>query len=244
MGQQSIAAIEDVGNGVDLMTAQRDFRRHAVECDMASIVLPGPVRVEQDVICLADGFASFRVFPNPFGKGFLQQFLFTLGNGCFFLVEHCCPASVCIIHIVEDADILQVQAGLDDFIGVDPLGAVGAVGLDIASVLALALDPPLACGFGVMHLDFPLCAAGCSQRFKDKLPDIFGIQPCGTQTHGDLAGRQIHRLHFGKRICIDLETWVLRCLCCGVGQLLPYIAREVFICREVFVVDALGVVRV
>ena len=244
MGQQSVAAIEDVGDGIDLMAAQGDFRRHAVECDVASVVLTGPVGVEQDIVCLADGFAPVRVFPNPLCESLLQQFLLTLGDGGFFLVQHCSPAPICIIHIVEDADILQVQTGLDDFIGIDPLGAVGAVGLDIAPVLALALDPPLAGGFGVMYLDFPLCAAWRSQCFKDKLPDIFGVQPCSTQTHGDLAGRQVHRLHLCKRIGIDLEAWVLRCLCCGVGQLLPYIAREVFICREVFVVDALGVVRV
>ena len=95
-----------------------------------------------------------------------------------------------------------------------------------------------------MHLDFPLCAAWRSQRFKDKLPDIFGVEPCGTQTHGDLAGCQVHRLYLGKCIGIDLEARVLCCLCCGVGQLLTHIAGEVFICGEVFVVDALGVVRV
>ena len=206
MGQQSVAAIKNVGDGIDLMAAQGDLRRHSVKCDVASIVLAGSVGVEQDVICLADGFAPVRVFPDPLGKGFLQQFLLALGNGSFLLIEYRCPASVCIIHIVEDADILQVQAGLDDFIGVDPLGAVGAVGLDVTSVLAFALDPPFAGGFGVMHLDFPLRAAWRSQRFKDELTNVLRIQPCGTQTHGDLAGRQVHRLYFGKCIGIDLES--------------------------------------
>ena len=57
------------------------------------------------------------------------------------------------------------------------------VHLDIALILALTLDTPLAGDLGVMHLNIPPYTARCVQRLKDELPDIFRIQPCGADVY-------------------------------------------------------------
>ena len=145
---------------------------------MTAIILTGTIAVEQDIVGLTDGFAPVRVFPDPLGKSVFNEFLLALGDGGFFLVEDSGFPAIGIVHIIKNADILQIQGNFDDFIGVDALCAVGANGLDIAAILALTLDAPFTGDFRIVDLHAPLCAAGCPQRFKDKSADIFGVQPC------------------------------------------------------------------
>ena len=215
MGKQGISPVENVRDGVDLVLAERDLRVHAAEIDMAAVILTGTVAVEQDIVGLTDGFAPVRVFPDPLGKGIFDQFLLALGDGGFLLVENSVFPAIGIVHIIEDAYIFQIQGNFDDFIGVDALGAVGADGLDIAAVLALALDAPLAGDAGIVDLHAPLRAAGCPQRFKDKPADIFGVQPCRTQPHGNFAGGEVGGLHLRERIGVDLIPRVLFRLALG-----------------------------
>ena len=175
MSQQSISTVENVGDGVDLVLAERDLRVHARKADVAAIILAGAVAVEQDIVGLTDGFASIRVFPDPFGKGVFNEFLLALGDGGFLLVEDSGFPAIGIVHIIKNTDILQIQGVLNDLIGVDALGAVGADGLHVAAILALALNTPLAGDAGIVDLHAPLRAAGCPQRFKDEPADIFGV---------------------------------------------------------------------
>ena len=175
MSQQSISTVENVGDGVDLVLAERDLRVHTAEIDVAAVVLTGSVGIKQDIVGLADGLAPVGVFPDPLGKGILDQLLLALSDGGFLLVEDSGFPAIGIVHIIKNTDILQIQGVLDDFIGVDALGAVGADGLHIAAILALALDAPFAGDAGIVDLHAPLHAAWCSQRFKDKLTDIFGV---------------------------------------------------------------------
>ena len=142
---------------------------------MTAVILAGAVAVEQNIIGLTDSLAPVRVFPDPLGKSVFNEFLLALGDGRLFLVQNGNSAPFLIVLVIKNADILQVKCRFDDLIGVDALGAVGADGLDIAVILALALDTPLAGDAGIVDLHAPLCAAGCPQRFKDELTHIFGV---------------------------------------------------------------------
>ena len=142
---------------------------------MTAIILTGTVAVEQDIVGLADGFAPVRVFPNPLGKGFFNELLLALGDGRFLLVEDSGFPAIGIVHIIKNADIFQVQGVLNDLISVDALGAVGAVGLHIAAILALAFDAPFTGDAGIVDLHAPLHAAWCAQRFEDELAHISGV---------------------------------------------------------------------
>ena len=201
---------------------------------MTAIILTGTVGIEQNIIGLTDGFAPVRVFPDPFGKSVFNELLLALSDGGFLLVEDSGFPAIGIVHIIKNADIFQVQSVLDDFIGVNAFGAVGAERLHIAGVHALALHAPLAGDVGVMHLDAPLSAARSSQRFKSKLTYIFRIQPCGTQPDRDLAGSEVGGLHLRQCLSVDLILRVLLRLALGNRQFLTHIAGEVFIRRQVF----------
>ena len=201
---------------------------------MTAIILTGTVAVEQNIIGLTDSLAPVRVFPDPLGKGILDQLLLALGDGGFLLVEDSGFPAIVIVHIIENADILQVKCRFDDLIGVDALGAVGADGLDIAAILALTLDAPFTGDFRIVDLHAPLCAAGCPQRFKNKSAHIFSVQPCSAQPDGDFAGGEVGGLHLRERISVDLILRVLLRLALGNRQFLTHIAGEVFICGQIF----------
>ena len=201
---------------------------------MTAIILTGAVAVEQNIIGLTDGFAPVRVFPDPLSKSVFNEFLLALRDSGFFLVEDSGFPAIGIVHIIKNANIFQVQGVLNDLIGVDALGPVGAERLHIAGVHALALHAPLAGDVGVMHLDAPLSAARSSQRFKSKLTYIFRIQPCGTQPDGDLAGGEVGGLHPRQCLGVDLILRVLLRLALSNRPFLTHIAGKILVRRQVF----------
>ena len=111
---------------------------------MTAIILTGTVAVEQNIIGLTDGFAPIRVFPDPLSKSVFNEFLLALGDSSLFLIQNGNSAPFFIVLVIKNADILQVQGVLNDLIGIDALGAVGADGLDIAAIRAFTFDTPLA----------------------------------------------------------------------------------------------------
>ena len=236
MCQQRISTVENVGDGVDLVLAERDLRVHAAEIDMAAIILAGAVAVEQNIIGLADSFTSVRVFPDPLGKSVFNEFLLTLGDGRLFLVQNGNSAPFLIVLVIKNADILQVKCRFDDLIGVDALGAVGADGLDIAAIRAFTFNAPLAGDAGIVDLHAPLRAAGCPQRFKDKPADIFGVQPCSAQPDGDLAGSEVGGLHPRQCLGVDLILRVLLRLTLGNRPFLTHIAGKILVRGQVFLI--------
>ena len=246
MGKQGISTVENVCDGVDLMLAERDLRVHAAEIDMAAIILTGAVAVEQNIIGLADSFTSVRVFPDPLGKSVFNEFLLTLGDSGFLLVEDSGFPAIGIVHIIKNADIFQVQGVLNDLIGVDALGAVGADGLDIAAILVFVLDAPFTGDFRIVDLHAPLCAAGCTQRFKNKSADIFSVQPCSAQPNGDLAGSEVGGLHPRQCLGVDLILRVLLRLTLGNRPFLTHIAGKILVRGQVFLmpIALAGVSRV
>ena len=211
---------------------------------MTAIILTGAVAVEQNIIGLTDGFAPVRVFPDPLSKSVFNEFLLALGDGRLFLVQNGNSAPFLIVLVIKNADILQVKCRFDNLIGVDALCAVGTDGLDIAAILALALNTPLAGDAGIVDFHAPLRAAGCPQRFKDKPADIFGVQPCRTQPHGNFAGGEVGGLHLRECISVDLILRVLLRLCLGNRPFLTHIARKVFVGGQILFVHALLIIGV
>ena len=85
-----------------------------------------------------------------------------------------------------------------------------------------------------MDLHAPLRAAGCPQRFKDKLAHIRRVQPCRTQPHGNFAGGEVGGLHLRECISVDLILRVLLRLCLGNRQFLTHIAGKILVRGQVF----------
>ena len=159
---------------ISLVFPKLDFRVHTTENDVASIVLTGTQAVEFIVVKAAESFSALRVRPDPILKALLNQLLLCLCDCRFLLVQNGFLFAVCVLYIVEDADIFKVQCFLDDLVGVDAPRTVGTVCLHIAAVIGLALNIPLA-GIGrEVNLDVPLCVPRCSQELKHKLFDNFG----------------------------------------------------------------------
>ena len=107
---------------------------------MTAIVFAGTVGIEQDVVGFADGFAPVGIFPKPLPKGLLQQLLLALGNGSLFLIKNW----LSIFIIVKNAYVLQIQAVLDNLIGIHAHRAIGIVCFHIPEVQILTLNSPLA----------------------------------------------------------------------------------------------------
>lgn len=88
MGQQRVAAVQYMGDGVHLMLPQGDLRVHPHKAEMAAIVLPRTDGIEGVVIDAAQPFASVDVLPQPIGKLGLDQLLPILGDGSFLHIQH------------------------------------------------------------------------------------------------------------------------------------------------------------
>lgn len=54
-----------MGDSVELVGPQPDFRVDAAENDMTAIVFPKPVRIEKLVVFLNKGLPALRVAPYP-----------------------------------------------------------------------------------------------------------------------------------------------------------------------------------
>ena len=84
MGQQSIAAVQHMGDGIFLMLPQGDGRVHAAKDDMAAVILAGPGTVHFLVVLAHQCLPPLRVFPNPVLKRLPDGLLLLRGQGGFF----------------------------------------------------------------------------------------------------------------------------------------------------------------
>lgn len=83
---------------------------------MASIVLTRTQAVEFIVVKAAEPFSALRVRPDPILKALLDKLLLCLCDCRFLFVQDGFLFAVCVLYIVEDADIFKVQRFLDDLI--------------------------------------------------------------------------------------------------------------------------------
>ena len=109
MGQQRIAAVQHMSNGILLMFTQPDFRIHAAKADMRTIVLTRTGTVEQLVILFHQFRTAIRVFPHPILERILNGLLFLLGEGGLLFIQNSLLLTVCILHGIVDTNIPQIQ---------------------------------------------------------------------------------------------------------------------------------------
>ena len=120
---------------------------------MASVILAGTDGIELFIVELAEPFPAIGVFPDPVCKCLFDQLLLALGDGRFLCSERDAVAML----VLHNRNGHHADSGFpDDLIAVDAIGAIGAVGINIAPVVGLAFHIPLAGVFGEMDFDVPL----------------------------------------------------------------------------------------
>ena len=188
-----------MGNGIDLMRPQSNFRVHSAEPDMASVILTGPNRIKGFIVDAAQLFPTVDVFPDPLGKLLLDQLLPVLGNGSFLLVENRLFIAVFVLHVVEHPHIPLIQRLFQNLIGIHPFGSIGGCGFDIAPVCIFICDCPLPGGAGTQDFDAASGIIAGAKGFCHKLLIDFHWNPVCTDTNPNLSGSQINRLHCFQR---------------------------------------------
>ena len=238
MCKQRIASVENVCNCVQLMLPELDFGVHTNKFQVSSIILTGSQCVELLIVELAQPFSSRLVFPNPVLKRLLNQFLLTLCNCCFFLIQDRYSFSVFVFHIVENTHIPQIQCILNDLISIYTICTIGADRVDIAAVIGLALYIPPAGVAGIMHLHFPLCVIRRVQQLIHEFLHHIFRKPCCAKTNRNLACSQVRWLNFFQRGHIRCKSRLTFCQSPRHRQFFTHIARKVLICGQVFRLSA------
>ena len=178
---------------------------------MAAVVFAGAQGVEPFVVFLYQHLAAGRVFPDPVLESVLDLLLFHLGFLRGSGVQNADFVALHILFGVKDAHIPQVQAFLQDVVEVGALCAVGHGGFNVAARIALVGHIPYAGQRNVQHLHAVPHIVGRIHQLIGKLLDEFRCQPSGTQTHGNLAGLQVLRLHGFQCLYIHGKSGVVLC---------------------------------
>ena len=193
--QQRITAVQHMGDGVLLMFPEGDFRIHAAESDMASVILTGPHGVELLVVELNQRLTALRIFPNPFLERILDGLLFLLGQGGFLLVQDMAFFAVRVLNGIIDPDIPEVQGFFQNLICAGTGSAVGHIGVHIPHThTGLAGDVPLSRKRREFDLNITTGIVRRIQQFLHKLLNILLVDPGCTQTHIDFRCFQVFGL--------------------------------------------------
>ena len=88
MGQQRIAAVQHMGDGVFLVLPQGDCRIHAATHNMAAVVLSWPGGIEKDIVAFLQGLSALGILPDPVLECILDGLLLLLGQHGLLLVQY------------------------------------------------------------------------------------------------------------------------------------------------------------
>ena len=199
VGKQGVSTIHNMGNGVDLMRPQGNFRIHSAEPDMASVILTGPNGIKGFIVDKTQLLPTVDIFPNPLGKLLLDQLLPVLGNGGFLLVENRLFIAVFVLYIVEHPHIPLIQRLFQNLICIHPFGSIGGGCFDIAPVCIFIRDGPLPSGARPQDFDAASSIIAGAKGFCHKLLiDLHGNPVC-TDTNPNFSSSQINRLHCFQR---------------------------------------------
>ena len=219
-----------MSDGVALVLPEGDFRVHAHEFDVRTIVFTGAGRVEQLVVLFHQCNAPLGVLPDPVGESILDDLLFLLRQHRFPFVQDTLRLSVVILNGVVDAHILQIERFFQNFIGVCPGCAVGFAGHDVAlSHCGFTLNAPFRSALRELHVNGVPHIIRNLECFRHKFLDNLRGKPCGTQTHINFRRFQVFRLCFKQCLCIDSEFRVRFSGKLCSTQLCAHIAGKVLI---------------
>ena len=234
MGQQRIAAVQNMGDGVPLMRPQPDFRIHAGEGDMLAAIRPGTGGVEQHVIPFRQFAPPLRVPPDPVPESFLNGLLLLLGQRGFVLVQNALFFPFGILHRVIHAHVPEIQRILQNAVGAGTDGAVGGMsGYIVIGNAAFAVDKPLGGSGRVIHFDD---VPGIERRLKGFLQESLNIgfvDPGCAQPHIDFRRFQRFGQGLQQGFRIDSEACIRQSSRFGSSEFFPDVAGEVFICRHI-----------
>ena len=76
MGKECVPAIEYMGNRINLMGTQRNFRADAAKHDVASVILTGAGIVKGVIVITGQAAPALRVFPYPVANACLMTSCF------------------------------------------------------------------------------------------------------------------------------------------------------------------------
>ena len=231
MSKQTVSAVKHTGNSVSLVGSEVNFRRHSRKTDMAAVIGTRLDGVKNLIVFLAQGFPAGRVFPNPGLKGFPNHFLLLLGQHGFLGVQHTLFCAVYIVDGVINTAVPQVQAVLNDGVGVFAFRAVGHISKGVVvAVPAFSADIPLAGGSGIPGGDgIAPKTSGGFQKFIDELGVIGRVNPGCADTHINFGSSQFLGLGFFKGRHIDCKSRVTVCGFPCRLQLLSDIAGKVVV---------------
>ena len=232
MGKERVAAVEVVGDGVELMLPQGDLRIHARKDQVSAVIFPGTGGIEALIVELHQLPPPVGVAPDPVTERLLDGLLLLLGEGGFLTVEDALFLSVRVPYGVVDAHIPQVQRIFKDFIGVGAVGAVGHAGVDVVvGDAVLAGDVPLRRELRVVDLQGAAGIQRRLQQFEHELLNVLFVDPRRAEAHLDFRSIQIlglggaQCLHVGH-IAGTVNGGFLR-----LPQFLAHVAGEVFVRR-------------
>ena len=138
--------------------------------------------------------------------------------------------AVRVLHSVVNADIPQVQAVLQNLVGIGAAGSVGGVGRYIFfGYGAFARDLPLGSIGGIIDLDSALKVIRGIEGLIHELLNVLLVNPGSTQAHLDLRSVQVFRLGIGQGLYIDGKGWVLLCGPLCLPQFATHIAGQIFV---------------
>ena len=108
MGKECVAAVQDMGNSIDLVRSESNLWADTAKYNMASVILTGTDGIERVVVIPHQTAPACRVFPNLILKCLFDCFLLCLRCRGFFGIEYGCFISVFIIYIIKNTGITQV----------------------------------------------------------------------------------------------------------------------------------------
>lgn len=106
MGKERVAAVEDMGDGVDLVGSQLDFWADAAKGDVPPVIFTGAHGVKGIVVVTDKAVPALWVFPYPVLERLLDDFLLCLRRRGFLGVEHRLFVAILVINIIENAGVL------------------------------------------------------------------------------------------------------------------------------------------
>ena len=149
-------------------------------------------------------------------------------------VQHAALFSVCVLYGVIDTDIPQVQAVLQNLVGIGTAGSIGGVSCYIVVGYGrFPLDLPFSSKGGIVDLDTALEIKRGVEGLVHKLLDVLFVDPGSAQTHLDLRRIQVFGLRGSKSFHIDCINRVLLCRPLRLTQFAAYIAGKVFISSHI-----------
>ena len=235
MGKKRISTVKDMRNRINLMLSESYFGIDTDKTHVTAIIFTRANAVELLVIHFCEPFTTLRITPDPICKRLLNEFLLTLCNSRFFLVEYRGLFSVLVLNIIEDADIFKVQRFLHDFIAVYSRSAISVVRFDISTVVGFTFYVPLSGKLCIMNMNIPLTVSRRIEQFKHKVLYNFRWKPSRTKPYGDFTCCQINRLHCLKSTNILSVIFGIK-LCASPcnSKFFSYISGKIFISGKVF----------